>query len=208
MNDDRAQLAALSRLPSIDWGCDVVVVDLETTDLDPARGAITEIAVIRCDRHFRPRPDGTLYLRVDVPSGALVSDWSREYTAWGRSTPGDWIQRGSRPLQTALNQCGPLLAGAQLVAHHVPFDSAWLERAYASASPDTPGRDWVASGVWRRDAIDTRQLASSLAARCVLESRSLAACCRHFSIPLDHHHALSDARACLALARIFLSDHA
>lgn len=84
----------------------------------------------------------------------------------------------------------PMLKGASfLAAHSASFDQKVLKACCESAKFLTPNIPFVCTlrlsrRVWP------------------LPSYSLPSLCKHLDIPLEHHHALSDAEAC---ARILLS---
>lgn len=203
-----------SSAPSITWSRKVAVIDLETTHLDERCGAITEIAVILCDRHLQEIE--RVHLRVEEHRGAVLHPRALEMTARGRyGSRAEWVKSGAVPLTTALSRAGRLLDGAALCAHHLWFDAPWLMRAYERAPAGTSGRDWVLSRDWRRSSIDTKQLAAPLSAqgRCLDDredprpSSSLPHVYRHLTgAPHERHHcAMSDAEACLEIARQLLA---
>lgn len=184
----------------LSWPCDIAFVDLETTGFEPDKHDITEIAVIRCDPQFRVR--SSYHTRVWVPESARASadPWVFENTAWGTTTAIRWLET-SKPLNTALSMAGRLLDGAALCAQYLPFESDWLTSRYKRAPMETPSREWILSNRWRRNSLDTRDMLSPYVARGELSSRSLAAACSRFGIPLENHHdALCDARATRELA--------
>ncbi|MBQ4567758.1 MAG: 3'-5' exonuclease [Desulfovibrio sp.] len=83
----------------------------------------------------------------------------------------------------------PLLDGAScLLAHNASFDRRVLQAACRAARLETPRLPF---------------LCTLKGARCSLPipSKKLNDVCAHFGIPLEHHHAGSDARAC---AEIYL----
>ncbi len=195
--------------PPIAWSSDVVAIDLETTGLDASTHVITEIGAVRCDHHFRIRE--MVRVCVRVPEDIHKDDWIRLHTEWGRSDPAEWRAR-ALPLPLALATLGPLLEGAAPMAHHLPFEQAFLLAAYKKvADPTLPGCEWVRSPDWLRGSIDTRELSAPLKARGLVISpngnptRSLEPVCKALGIPHDPHNALSDALASLELAKIILS---
>lgn len=74
-----------------------------------------------------------------------------------------------------------------LVAHNAPFDKGVLNACCAHYDiPETPKR-WSCTVRAAREAWD-------------MPSHKLDVVCEHLRIPLDHHEALSDARACARIA--------
>jgi DNA polymerase III alpha subunit (gram-positive type) len=79
-----------------------------------------------------------------------------------------------------------MIGDAVVVAHNVPYDVGFLHREFdrAGAPLEPP------------TAVDTLLMARRLFA---FRKNDLATCCEQLSIPLEHHRALSDARATFAL---------
>ena len=83
----------------------------------------------------------------------------------------------------------PLLDGAShLLAHNAGFDRRVLQAACRAARLEAPRLPFLCTLKGARRSLS-------------LPSRKLNAVCAHFGIPLEHHHAGSDARAC---AEIYL----
>ena len=74
-----------------------------------------------------------------------------------------------------------------LVAHNAPFDKGGLDSCCEAANITPPGHDFRC----------TLQMAR---AKWNLRSGALSFVCDHLRIPLNHHHATSDAEACARIA--------
>jgi len=74
-----------------------------------------------------------------------------------------------------------------LVAHNAPFDKGVLNACCAHYGIDTPDKRWSCTVRAAREAWD-------------LPNHKLDTVSAHLGIPLDHHEALSDARACARIA--------
>jgi DNA polymerase III subunit epsilon len=87
-----------------------------------------------------------------------------------------------------------LLRGRTFVAHNAGFDASFLRAAYSALGHDAP--------LTRETTLCTMRWAGRL-----LPSvpRTLAGCCAHTGVALEHHHsALSDATAAAGLLRHYL----
>jgi DNA polymerase-3 subunit epsilon len=85
-------------------------------------------------------------------------------------------------------QARPLLAGAQrLVAHNAPFDRAVLRACCSAAGFSMPRIPFACTVQLARRAWN-------------IYPTKLPDVCRHLCIPLKHHDAASDARACAEIA--------
>lgn len=133
----------------------VVVLDTETTSLDPATGHIIELAI--CQLSFDAR-------------GRIV-EIGQVY---------DWLEDPGYPLPPGISQLTGLtdgdLAGRRIddaaalhmlmqadlvIAHNCSFDAAWIERRY----PAIAGKPWCCTLKdidWRRHGIEGRQLGALL----------------------------------------------
>ena len=74
-----------------------------------------------------------------------------------------------------------------LVAHNAPFDKSVLYTCCEAAQITPPTHEFQC----------TMQMARSM---WNLSSAGLASVCKHLGIPLNHHHAMSDAEACAKIA--------
>lgn len=99
----------------------------------------------------------------------------------------DWKQvKGAPPFRTVWQEIEPLLEGVDfLAAHNAPFDRRVLE----TYGLPVRKRRFVCSIQVAREVWNIRPT-------------GLSNVCAHLDIPLKHHHALSDAKAC---ARILLA---
>lgn len=83
----------------------------------------------------------------------------------------------------------PMLEGAEiLVAHNAPFDRSVLQACCEAARLEMPRQAFVCTVQMARKAWG-------------LKRTRLSHVCAHLDIPLQHHHALSDAEAC---ARVYI----
>jgi DNA polymerase III epsilon subunit-like protein len=199
---ERENYIAADDVGLIDWGRECCVIDFETTGFDPHENDITEIAVIRTDRHLRPIK--ALHLLVVPQNTQIINKWVLENTRWGREGANidSWRELGAISLEEALHLIMPFIADASPIAHFMPFETKWLRAALAPLRAALAHQ--VMSDQWLRNAICTRELSSPLRARGIC-GRSLADVCKALGIEHAPHDAMSDARACLEVARILLS---
>lgn len=118
-----------------------VVVDLETTGLDPLVEGILEIAAVRLDGD---RVVGTWQTLVNPGPGIESSEASRAIHGITAEMVAD-----APPVAEALAGFLAFLGDAPLVAHNAPFDLAFLNRALAAG-----GRPPLAN-----EAFDTLEIA-------------------------------------------------
>lgn len=80
----------------------------------------------------------------------------------------------------------PYISGQDVVAHNAPFDCTCLEHTLQYYKLAVP--------VFKK--------------HCTVKiyKRNLALLCEHYGIALEHHNALSDAKACAALFQIYLDE--
>ncbi|MCL2740540.1 MAG: PolC-type DNA polymerase III [Oscillospiraceae bacterium] len=155
------------------FGCDAVILDLETTGLSKAADRIVEIGAVR------------------VSGGAVVSSF-HTYVDPGFAMPaeasgltgiGDGDLAGAPAEGPALRDLLGFVGGSLLVAHNAPFDLGFLEAAASRAG--------LSLGL---DVFDTLGAARALLPE--LPKHSLKALAAHFGISLEAHHtAEGDARA-------------
>lgn len=92
------------------------------------------------------------------------------------------------PFAEVWKQARPLLAGAQrLVAHNAPFDRGVLRACCSAAGLSIPRIPFTCTVQLARRAWN-------------VYPTKLPDVCRHLCIPLKHHDAASDARACAEIA--------
>ena len=112
-----------------------IVVDCETSGLDPARDRLLAVGAVAV--HGGRIELGSAFsvlLRQDAPServNILVHGIGAQ------------AQRNGRPAAEALREFSAFLGGALPVAFHAPFDAAVLHRAMAAAGLQAP-RHWLA----------------------------------------------------------------
>jgi DNA polymerase-3 subunit epsilon len=101
-----------------------------------------------------------------------------------------WADVADKPCFGDLwSELAPLLASADLfAAHNAGFDRGVLLGCCEAYGLDAPAQRWLctvklARAIWN------------------IRPTRLPAVCEHFSIPLNHHDALSDAAACAEIAR-------
>jgi DNA polymerase-3 subunit epsilon len=166
-SDDR-----LARIASQRW----VVVDLETSGLDPARDTVLAIGgAAVCAQRVRVEDSFERVVRPAHPSdraNILVHGI------------GEGMQRAGTDPALA---CGDFLrwcAGAPLVAFHASFDRAFLTRALARLPGRSPRLDWL----------DLAALAPALNPR--VRAHALDEWLDHFGLEAgQRHHASADAFA-------------
>lgn len=160
----------------------VVVIDTETADAK--RDSICALAVVVIDE------------------GKIVAEWSslirppRPPAPANIEVHGLTMQRlaGAPPFAVAWARALPLLEGANtLVAHNAKFDQSVLDAACQAAGLALPVGPWTCTVTMARSAWPQ------------LASHKLNVVAEHLGLDLQHHDALSDARAC---ARIYLAARA
>jgi len=159
-----------------------VVVDVETTGLDPDVDRVVEVALIRTDAR-----------------GRVLSQWST------RVNPGGPIGAGAVHGITAADLVGAprfsevvpevtaRLAGRAVVAHHARFDVGFLAAEFTRAG-------------WMLPALPVLcTYEASVHYLPGLGRRRLGDCCAAAGVPLtDAHSALGDARATAGLLQVYL----
>ncbi|MDT2172929.1 3'-5' exonuclease [Paenibacillus larvae] len=145
------------------------VFDLETTGLDPTKDQITEIAAIRTDLI---REYGRLDIRITKNSGTKLTPEIVNLTGISES-----MMRGGVPEPVAIMLLSCFMSGTIVVAHHAPFDLAFLARY--QFEPDS--------------FVCTRALSKLVESD---ESASLASVAERRGIELTgHHRAMNDVEA-------------
>lgn len=168
----------------------IAFIDIETTGLDPERHEIIEIAVVIADAR-------TLALQHAVSYRAAperIEDAEPEALAMNGYTPEAWAD--ALPLRSALSLALPMLEGATIAGHNVPFDLAFIEKGCHRAFLPMPQSKY---------RLDTASLAWPLLHAGHIEKPSLDALARFFGLKRPHpHRALADARCALDVARELL----
>ncbi|MGI9952529.1 helicase C-terminal domain-containing protein [Moorellaceae bacterium AZ2] len=158
-----------------------VVVDLETTGLDPGRDRILEIAALRFEEGVLVEEFSTL-----VNPGIPVPPPIQRLTGID-----DGMVARAPSLEEVLPGLLSLLHGAALFAHNSSFDVAFLERAVGSP--------------WPGPALDTLEL-SRILFPC-LPSHKLGFLADYFRLDVEaRHRALADAHAAAALLEILWNE--
>lgn len=155
-----------------------IVIDLETTGLDPALESILEVAAVRLEAGR----EAAVYHRLVRPETPISS----ASQAIHGITPEMVLDAPG--LDTVLPELEAFIGELPLVAHNAPFDVAFLNRARAKA-----GRGPLANPVY-----DTLELAKEA----LPDQRSfkLEALCRALDHPAEtFHRALDDARHLAAI---------
>ncbi|MFO1322621.1 MAG: 3'-5' exonuclease [Burkholderiales bacterium] len=162
-----------------------VVVDTETSGLDPARDALLAIGAVAVDDEgIRLADSFEVVLRHDGPvdAGSVLVHGL-----------GHAAQRGGAPVAAALADFADFVAGAPCVGFHVAFDRAVLSRAFAAAGASGAPAEWL----------DVADLAATLDPDAHKRgARSLDDCLARYGIEtLSRHTAAGDA---LATAELLL----
>lgn len=152
-----------------------LVLDLETTGLDPARDRITEVGAVK------------------VRGGEVLGEL-RSFVHPGRPIPAavtamtgitDAMVAGAPTTATVLGHVIDLLTGSVLVAHNASFDLSFLRAAAARDGRELPSTP----------VVDTARLSRRLLGDEVRDHR-LATLARHLRARTSpEHRALADARA-------------
>ncbi len=162
---------------------DAVVIDTETTGLDPRKAWIVEIAAVRLvTGRLQPKPEFRQLLRPGEPIPE---------TAAGIHGINDAAVADAPAFAEVWPELSSYIGGAVVIGHALGFDLAMLKRECERA-----GIDWV-----RPRTLDTRLLAE--VAEPDLAGYSLDNLAAWLGVEItDRHSALGDALAC---ARIFLA---
>lgn len=168
-------LAFATAAPGLPGQGPFVAIDFETATAQ--RNSACSIAVVRVEGDRIVRAETSL-IRPPHPSGELEHIHRISEAA----------QRAAPPLAEVWAKLAPLLDGAELlVAHNAPFDRSVLRASWAAAGLAPPGLPWACTVEM------ARRLWPGLVSYKLNDLASL------WSIPLRHHEALSDARACAEL---------
>lgn len=165
-----------------------IALDLETDGLEPQQDAILAIGWVP----LTP-PRIKLY---EADYGVIKSDHQLSQSAVIHQLS-ESDMRSGEPLEKVLLRLAKRLHGAVLVAHHVPFDWVFLQRAFAMHGIECRPLAFMDTLKIERNR-QTRQ--KSWLQRGEL---TLGACRERYDLPdMRQHHALSDAIAC---AELFLA---
>lgn len=148
--------------------------DFTALDFETAHGGKNSICQVGLVRYVSDRIDREISLLIRPPDNFY---WS-SFIAIHGITPAD--TENSPTFSEAWDQISPFIEGLHVVAHNgFSFDFPVLEGTLAHYGRPLP----------KYSKHDTFRL----------HHRGLAELCRLYEIPLKHHDALSDARACGAL---------
>lgn len=161
----------------------VIVLDFETTHLDPEQGVIIEVGALVCEPTPLLPVVGELFLRVRAEHPAHASKEALEVNGRSRESLSEGVSEA-----TALAWLRPLIEGQQLAGHNVVgFEIAWLRREYQLD---------IGQEFWARDALDSKAMAARQLFRGEISSTSLAPLCAHFGVVnCAPHTARGDAMA-------------
>ncbi|MFN3876145.1 MAG: PolC-type DNA polymerase III, partial [Flavobacteriales bacterium] len=155
-----------------------------TTEGDPMRGRVMEVAVIALDGTAERLRWETL-----VNPGQRVTWFSRRLTGID-----DRMLRHAPRFHEVANAIATLTQDRIVVAHNARFDITALAHEFARTGLPL-----------RRDALCTERLARRLAPG--LAHHNLASMCRHYGIPFPTaHRAMADAEATAALLRRMMAE--
>lgn len=165
------------------WGeVDHVVLDLETTGIDPARDRICELAFTRRAADGRVVERFESLVRPGVPVGPSSA-------IHGLS---DAALEGAAALEAHRARLAQALDGAILVGHRIAYDLSFLRAAAERGELEAPPEH----------ALDTQKLAM----RCLHGvPTSLRGLCEAHALPLPAHRAGADVRATAALFDVLVA---
>lgn len=167
---------------------DVVVLDTETTGLNPYRHDLLEVAAIRVSGDLR-EVRGEFERKI-LPRRPWTAD--PEALAINGYTPQGWAS--AIPLWQAMDSLADFVAGCVFAGHCVAFDLGFVRAACADLRIPLCEAD--------HHAIDTAALAYPLLISGAIPNLKLATLTAHLGIANPSaHSAMSDARATLELAR-------
>lgn len=151
---------------------DYVVLDLETTGLDPKTDKIIEIGAVRVR-------DGAIVDSFSsfINPGRGLSEKTRELTG---ITMEDLKEAPF--IEDVLEQLLLFLGDDILLGHNILFDYSFLKRAVVNQKK-----------VFEKEGIDTLRIARRFLVE--LDSRNLGFLCKYYGIELEAHRALNDAVA-------------
>lgn len=151
---------------------DYVVLDLETTGLDPKTDKIIEIGAVQVREGVITDTYTTL-----VHPGRGLSEKTKELTG---ITPDDL---GEAPyIEDVLEDLLSFIGNDVLLGHNILFDFSFLKRVVVNQKK-----------VFEKEGIDTLRIARRFLTE--LESRNLGFLCEYYGIELEAHRALNDAIA-------------
>lgn len=156
-----------------------IVVDLETTGLNPRKEKIIEIGALKIEKG---ECVGTF--ETFVNPGRALSRKVQEIT-----TITDADLEDAPYIEEVLPKYLEFSGNYPLVGHSIKFDFSFLKKAAVNCG-----------FTYEREGVDTLPIAKTYLQD--LESKSLLELCKHFGIPHNPHRALGDAKATFELYRI------
>ena len=169
------------------WDVPLAFLDFETTGLSSPDGdRVIEVAIIRLSSLDDPDPVRFQHLiqpGMTVPKSSIAIHGIR-----------DDMLKDAPSFADILDDITLHLEGALVVAHHAPFDIGFLQTECAIAGRPVPKHGPV---------LDTLRLARALFG---FPSCGLSSLASRMSVPLtNHHRALADCQATLAVCRKMLT---
>ena len=158
-----------------------IVVDLETTGLNPKTDKIIEIGALKIENG---KPVETFQSLVNP--GRALTEKVRDIT----HITDEELAEASY-IEEILPKYMEFAGEYPLVGHSILFDYSFLKRAAVNQGYS-----------YEREAVDTLAIARAYLPE--LESRSLPYLCRHFAIEHTENHALGDAQATYALYNLLM----
>lgn len=156
---------------------DYIVLDVETTGLNPARDKLLEIGAVKI---CRGKPEGIYNALIDT--GAPVPARIRELTGIT-----DEMRRTGNKVGTVIREFVEFRGELPIVGHNVIFDFGFLKQAAVNEGY-----------MFEAEALDTLKIAKKVLPG--LPSRTLGAMCSYYKInPGNAHRALDDAHAAYEL---------
>lgn len=154
----------------------VVVLDVETTGLDPAQNHVIELAAIRYDAEGQE--DGSINAVLRLPEGVTLDPKITEITG---ITPEDVAGGADRNEMLWKLRYGPANRNPVLIAHNAPFDVAFVEAELRRQDIEPLALDFL----------DTLSLARLVG---LPYPHKLADVARNLSVPFDGnaHRAMND----------------
>ena len=168
------------------WNVPLAFLDFETTGLSSGSGdRVVEVAIIRLDTLDDPNPvkfQRLIQPGITVPKSSIAIHGII-----------DSMLQDAPPFSEVLDEIARHLNGALLVAHHAPFDIGFLQTECSRIECDVPKHGPV---------LDTLRLARAMFG---FPSCGLSSLAARMNVPLtNHHRALADCQATLAVCRQML----
>jgi DNA polymerase-3 subunit epsilon len=169
--------SAARRAPSKIGVANFLAIDFETADYEP--DSACAVGLVRVEQR---RIAAREYRLIQPPRSHIVFTWLHGIA---------WKDVATKPIFADVwPELFPLFDGVDfLAAHNASFDERVLSTCAKAAGLSVPKIPFVCTMTLARSAWGIRPT-------------KLSDVCRHLSIPLRHHEALSDAEAC---ARIVLA---